>query len=187
MLGQNHHTTAPVGIVWSHAAPRRSAALRASNATTSGLVEPTDSAALIPASTSARSRWRCNSSTSTKRPGARRVAVGFARGRPKRLVLGGEHLRCAGLRQRGRPGQSARLAKQDFQIVVQIKDFGALADRTLVAGHHRIAVIDSDRRGRQFDPQPMANEPRRDTVLIAAHHHLRVAVYPRRQSQCGVE
>ena len=38
------------------AVPRRSAALRASSATTSGLVDPTDRAALIPASTSARSR-----------------------------------------------------------------------------------------------------------------------------------
>ena len=71
--------------------------------------------------------------------------------------------------------------------MVQIKDFGALTDRALVSGHHRIAVIDSDRRGRQFDPQPMANEPRRDTVLIAAHHHLRVAVYARGQGQRGVE
>src|SRR5262245_41223768 len=48
------------------AAPRRWAALRASSATTSELVDPTDNAALIPASTSARSRWRCNSNTSTR-------------------------------------------------------------------------------------------------------------------------
>src|SRR5829696_3037328 len=61
-------TTRPPGWAWSGpvaAASRRSAALRASTATTSGLVDPTDSAALMPASTSARSRWRCNSSTST--------------------------------------------------------------------------------------------------------------------------
>ena len=46
--------------------PRCSAALRASRATTSGLIDPTDSAAVIPASTSAWSRQRCSSSTSTR-------------------------------------------------------------------------------------------------------------------------
>jgi hypothetical protein len=47
-----------------------------------------------------------------KRPRACRIAAGFARRSPKRLVLGGERLRCAGLRQSGRPGQSAGLAEQ---------------------------------------------------------------------------
>ena len=119
--------------------------------------------------------------------GARRVAVGLAGGGPERVVLGGEHLGRAGLRQRGRPGQRAGLAEQDLQIVVQIKDFGALADRALMAGHHRGAVIDGDRRGRQLHPQPMADEPGRHRVLVAAHHHLRVAVHPRGQRQRGVE
>jgi hypothetical protein len=49
-------------------------------------------------------------------------------------MLGGEHLRRAGLRQRCGPGESAGLAVQDLEIVVQIQDFGALADRALVWG-----------------------------------------------------
>jgi hypothetical protein len=41
-------------------------------------------------------------------------------------VGGGERLGGAGLGQRGGAGQGAGLAVQDFQIVVQIKDFGPL-------------------------------------------------------------
>ncbi len=122
-----------------------------------------------------------------QRPGAAGVTVGFAGGGPKRVVLGGERLGGAGLGQRGRPGQRAGFAVQDLQIVVQIKDFGALADRALMPGHHRVAVIDDHRRGRQLHPQPMPDEPGRHRVLIAAHHHLGVAVHPRRQRQRGVE
>ena len=55
------------------------------------------------------------------------------------------------------------------------------------AGHYFGAVIDSDGRGRQFYSQPMADEPRRHAVLIAAHHDLRIPVYPRRHCQRGVE
>jgi hypothetical protein len=83
-----------------------------------------------------------------ERPGACRITVGFAGGRPKRVMDGGEHLGRAGLHQRCGPGQGAGLAVQDLQIVVQIKDFGALADGALMSGHHRGAVIDDHRRGR---------------------------------------
>ena len=67
-----------------------------------------------------------------ERPGARGVTVCLAGGGPQRVMLSGELLGCASLRQRGCPGQGAGLAIQDLQIMVQIKDFGALADRTLM-------------------------------------------------------
>ena len=77
-----------------------------------------------------------------QRAGATGVTVGFAGRGPKRVVLGGERLGGAGVDERGGAGQGARLAVQDFQIVVQIKNFGALADGAPVLGHHRRAVID---------------------------------------------
>lgn len=80
--------------------------------------------------------------------GACRVTVGLAGGGPPRVVLGGEHFGRAGLNERGGPGQRPGFARQDLQIVVQVQDFGALADRALMPRHHRGAVIDSDVRGR---------------------------------------
>ena len=53
-----------------------------------------------------------------ERPRTRGVPVGWlsARGCPKRVMLGGEHLGRAGLRQSGRVGQRAGRAVQDLQM-----------------------------------------------------------------------
>ena len=82
-----------------------------------------------------------------ERSGACGIPVGSACGSPKRLMLGGEHVRCAGLRQRCRPWQRTGLAQQDLQIVVQLQDFGAFTDRAVMVSYDRITVIDSDFRG----------------------------------------
>ena len=111
--------------------------MRASSATTSGLVDPTDSAAVIAGEHVGTVEMAVQQQHLDQRPGARRVAVSLAGGGPERLVLGGEHPRGAGLGQRGSAGQRAGLAQQDLQIVVQIKDFDALADRPLMSRHHR--------------------------------------------------
>ena len=63
-------------------------------------------------------------------PGAGRVAMGLAGGRPPGVVFDGEQLGCPRLGQRGGPGQRPWFAGQDLQIVVQVQNFGALADRT---------------------------------------------------------
>ena len=71
--------------------------------------------------------------------------------------------------------------------MIQVKDFDALADGPLVAGHHLVTVIGAHRRGRQFHPQTVPDEAGGHRVLVAAHRHLGVAVHPRSQRQCGVE
>ena len=160
------------GIVSGSAcAPRLCAALRASTATTSGLTDPTASAALKPACTSAWPRWRCSSSTSTRArvPGPS----------PSALRAAAHHASCDGV--------NAGLAQQDLQVVIQIEDLHALAGSPLVPGHHHVLVTNRDRRGGQFHPNPVADEPGRHRVLAAAHHHLGVPVDPRGEGQRGVE
>ena len=71
--------------------------------------------------------------------------------------------------------------------MIQIQHLYALANRPRMSRHHHVAVKDNDRRGRQLDPQPMPNEPRRHTVLTGAHHDLRIPVHPRGQGQRGIE
>ena len=59
MLGPDDHAPASIILIGASAgASRHSAALRATGATTSALVEPTDSAPVMPESTSTCSGWR---------------------------------------------------------------------------------------------------------------------------------
>jgi hypothetical protein len=104
------------------------------------------------------------------------VAEGFARGGPERVVGRREYRSRAGLGECGGAGQRAGLAQQDLQVVVQVEDLHSLADRALVPRHDLVTVEHRHGGGGQFDPQPVADEPGRDAVLVAAHHHLRVAV-----------
>jgi len=59
-----------------------------------------------------------------QRPGAVSVAVPGPRPVPELLVRGGESPGGAGLGQRRRPGQRARLAEQDLQVVVKDQVLG---------------------------------------------------------------
>jgi hypothetical protein len=68
------------------------------------------------------------------------------------------HLQGAGLHRRGRPGQGTGLAPENLQIAIEIKHFGARANRALMARHDRGTVIDGDHGGRQLHPQQVASE-----------------------------
>jgi hypothetical protein len=99
---------------------------------------------------------RCNSSTSIN---ARVPDRG-----PPRVVDRGEPTALAGLFQSGRPGQRAGLAKQHFQIVVQLEAGPALGDQPLMPGHLGLAIEDHQLTGVQQYPHPAADQPNRHRV-----------------------
>jgi hypothetical protein len=82
---------------------------RASMQTNAGSVEPTVSAASIPARTASTGRWRWRAGLD-ERAGAGPVATGAASRVPKPLVASGEDAAGAGLGKRGRAGKRAGLA-----------------------------------------------------------------------------
>jgi len=75
--------------------------------------------------------------------GSAGVTVGFAGRSPEPVMVGGEDLGRPGLGQCCRPGQSAGLAEQDLQIVIQVKDFGAFAGSSQLAVALVLAGCDS--------------------------------------------
>jgi hypothetical protein len=122
-----------------------------------------------------------------QRPGARRVAVGFDRGGPERLVGHREHAGLAGLRQRGRARQRAGLAQQHLEIVVEDQRVGLLDHRPLVPGDLGAPVQDHQVRGAQHHPHGQADEPGRDRVVRLADSDQPEPVDLRGQQPTGLE
>ena len=119
--------------------------------------------------------------------GAGAVTERLAGRGPERLVRRGERPGRAGLDQGGGAGQRAGLARQDLQVVVQVQHLHAPARRPLVPGHHRSPVVNGDGRSGEFHADPVADEPGRHAVLVAADRDLRIPVRPRGEGQRGVE
>ena len=122
-----------------------------------------------------------------QRPGAGRVAVLAAGGVPVPLVGGGEGPGRPGLGQRGRAGQRAGLARQDFQVMVQEQDLGVLAGRPLMPGHDPRPVEHLHAAGRQPHRQPAAGVAGRDGVVVLPHADPGPAVHPGLQQPRRVE
>lgn len=89
--------------------------------------------------------------------------------------------RHAGLDQRGRPGQRARLAQQYLEVVIQQHRTDPLRDRPDVAGNLDPAVEDDDLRGTQQDPDLLADQPGGHRVVALADRHAAVAINARSQ------
>lgn len=110
MLGEDDDTTATVGIIWAGRGAAPFGGLACFQRHHVGVGGPDrqrrgDAGQHIDSIQMAMQQQHLD-----ERPGACTITVGFAGGNPKRLMLGGERLRCAGLRQRCGARQSPGLA-----------------------------------------------------------------------------
>jgi hypothetical protein len=81
-----------------------------------------------------------------QQPGASAITGVLAGERPECVVRGGEGAGGAGLGERGRAGQRARLAGQNLEVVVEQQHGAALADPPGVPGDLRPPVEDDQLR-----------------------------------------
>lgn len=107
--------------------------------------------------------------------GAVPLSVGLDSSLPPGIADGSETARGAGLVESGRSRQSAGLADESFQVVVQFEAPAAFGDQPLVPGNLLSAVIDDQLGGVQHRADAPADQPDRRRVAVGADADLAVA------------
>src|SRR5699024_6952644 len=119
--------------------------------------------------------------------GAGGVAVGLAGGGPPLVVDRSEPAYLPGLLEGGGSGERPGLAEEDLEVVVQVELDTTLGHQTLVAGHHRLTVVDDELAGMQQDPDLATDVAGRHGVLVHPDAHLGEPVDPRGEPAAGLE
>ncbi len=120
-------------------------------------------------------------------PGAVPLPVNLLGLVPPSIMDRGELACRPGLFEGGGAGESAGLANQDLQIVVQFQADGTLGDQPLVPGHFHVPVVNHQVRGVQHGPHPFPDQPDRDRIAVVADRDLPVSVDPWREQPPGLE